>query len=149
MDTHSFHGDLVPLDGSKVKYNNCWSSGPLELYADISEDGKVIGFNDQVVHLLGKFLTRQALDCNIPVNVKPYLGEDTRDEETIASDRNELRRRFAYLTSRHEKWHSSEARVDPAEYITGRNEFFSSAVHLRRPRKWLDYYKLDKSKFTV
>lgn len=148
MDTHAFHGDLLPFDG-KIKYNNCWSSGPLELYESIQEDGTIVGFNDQVIDILAKFLTCKTTELSESVTLKPYLGQETRDEETIAKDRVTLRRRFASLKSAQERRNSSEARVDPAEYITGRNEYFNYVAHLRRHRKPLEYFKLDTNKFTL
>ena len=148
LNSHSFHGDLTPYDGS-VMYNNCWSSGPLMLYEKISSDGSIIGFNEQVVDLLAKFLTRRTAPVT-DVALKPYLGEDTRSETEKAEQALILRKRFGHFGHRLSRWHSSEARVNPVEYSQGsRNPFSPTTIHWRRPNKWLDFFQIDTNKFTV
>lgn len=149
MNSHTFHADLDKLDGIKL-YNNCWSSGPLNLYEEITSDGSIVGYNDKVVDLLSKFISRKTEKVASDVTLKPYLGVDTRDDETKQKDRENLRRHFASIESKDQRWHSSEARINPNEYSQGyRNPFAPSTIHWRRPNKWIEWFKIDRNKYTV
>lgn len=64
---HSEYADENP------RRNLCWTTGPLKLFEKI-EDGKLLGFNDDVLKELIKFYGNKPQKRN-DVNMKPYLGE--------------------------------------------------------------------------
>lgn len=81
------------------KRNICWGSDELKLYDEV-KDGKIVGFNEEVVEKLLR------LYCNVPcerfgVNLRPYLSQ----EEKIIADyedddkRQWLEREYKRLTS--------------------------------------------------
>lgn len=61
----------------------------MKLYESI-EDGKLIGFNDQVVKNLIKFYANVPEE-RVGVEMKPYLGED---EKLIADIKDDKRRQW-------------------------------------------------------
>lgn len=79
--------------------NICWASGEFKLYENI-EDGKLIGFNDDVFKKLLKFYV------NIPeerlgVNLRPYLGAHEKVIADYADDdkRTWLEREYKHIMS--------------------------------------------------
>lgn len=91
---------------SNPRVNQCWGTNELKLYDEIDADGKLIGFNDDILRHLIRFYQ------NVPkardIEMRPYLGAD----EQIVADIEDLKRReflesrFKYILSnrpRHRK----------------------------------------------
>lgn len=102
MNNHSFHRDFSDL---KKKNNICWSSGLMQLYESY-EDGQFKGLNDEPIKLLIKFLSRKTNpEYTSQLNLRPYLGEDTRTDEEKEEMRKEIRRLYGnkgeQYTTRH------------------------------------------------
>lgn len=81
------------------KRNICWATDELNLFENIV-DGKIIGFNDDVVAKLVKFYAN-APEERLGINMSPYLG----DKERVISDygdddkRQWLEKEYKYLVS--------------------------------------------------
>jgi hypothetical protein len=90
LNTHTFHRDF----GAPKRNNVSWSSGLMKLYDNYSE-GKFEGINSDVLKLLVKFLSTQVnAEYTSRLNLRPYLGVDTRTAEEKDKMRRELRKTF-------------------------------------------------------
>ncbi|RZC39772.1 28S ribosomal protein S30, mitochondrial [Asbolus verrucosus] len=81
------------------KRNICWATPELKLFEEL-KDGKLEGFNDEVLNNLIKFYVN-APETRLGVNLKPYLSK----EETVCADygdddkREWLEREYKHLVS--------------------------------------------------
>ncbi|CAG9818018.1 unnamed protein product [Phaedon cochleariae] len=96
LNTIVFHTMYV---NENPKRNICWGTEELNLY-DRVENGKLEGFNDQVLELLLKFY------CNVPesrlgINLTPYLNHEEKVIADYADDdkRQWLEREYKFLVS--------------------------------------------------
>ncbi|KAJ6636283.1 28S ribosomal protein S30, mitochondrial [Pseudolycoriella hygida] len=71
------------------KVNQCWGTKEMKLFEEITEDGKVIGLNDDVIRNMIKFYINEPRKRDI--DMKPYLGGD---EKKIADMKHQDRRVF-------------------------------------------------------
>ncbi|KAH7966482.1 hypothetical protein HPB49_016776 [Dermacentor silvarum] len=76
LNTLRFHEDYYE---SNPLRNLCWSSGNLRLF-EAYENGELKGIDDNVFKLLLRFMLRQP-KAPEGVELRPYLGVDTRPEE--------------------------------------------------------------------
>ncbi|XP_037510591.1 28S ribosomal protein S30, mitochondrial [Rhipicephalus sanguineus] len=76
LNTLRFHYDCYE---SNPLRNLCWSSGNLRLF-EAYENGELKGIDDSVFKLLLRFLLRQP-KAPEGIELRPYLGVDTRPEE--------------------------------------------------------------------
>ncbi|KAH7963388.1 hypothetical protein HPB52_020883 [Rhipicephalus sanguineus] len=74
----SLPGKSVSMRGNPLR-NLCWSSGNLRLF-EAYENGELKGIDDSVFKLLLRFLLRQP-KAPEGIELRPYLGVDTRPEE--------------------------------------------------------------------
>lgn len=99
MNSHTFHRDF-----GKLKRNNiCWSSGLMQLYKNFnSNKGEFEEINQDVIRLLVRFLSQKTdIDYTKSLNLRPYLGEENRDQTQIETERVALRRT---IEQRKNKW---------------------------------------------
>ncbi|RWS06631.1 28S ribosomal protein S30: mitochondrial-like isoform X1, partial [Dinothrombium tinctorium] len=129
MNTHSFHSDIDRND----RRNVCWSSGEMKLY-DTYENGEFKGINEAVIENLIKFMIRKP-EPFANVEVRPYLGEDTRSEEEVNLTRTYLRRRFGQALTHKERYLLSQMRVFPYEKVHIRHHLAPPTVLWRMPYK--------------
>uniref|UniRef100_A0A6G1SAJ4 28S ribosomal protein S30, mitochondrial n=1 Tax=Aceria tosichella TaxID=561515 RepID=A0A6G1SAJ4_9ACAR len=128
LNTHAFHRDL----GGPKRNNVCWSSGVMRLYESYS-DGKFDGINVDVVQTLTKFLSKQvSADYTRQLNLRPYLGTDTRDPEEKDQMRKRLRAMFEGRTNR---WRSNDWNVPLFEHIFFRAKESRFQIRHMKP-KW-------------
>lgn len=80
LNTALMHSDYVH---SNPKRNICWGTAPQRLFESIDENGKIIGFNDDVVKTLLKFYLNVP-KCREGVDMKPYLDKQERIVANIA-----------------------------------------------------------------
>lgn len=90
---HSDHADKNP------KRNMCWVTKPMKLF-DTIEEGKVHGFNEDVLRTLIKFYVNVPEE-RLKVDMKPYLGKTVKHLADIEHrDRRVfLERGFKYISS--------------------------------------------------
>lgn len=91
--------ETVNFDRSR-RTNKCWTSEEMKLFEEIDENGKVIGFNDDVLRQLIKFYITAPKERGY--DMKPYLD---KQEEAVADidhlERREfLESRFKHIFSR-------------------------------------------------
>ncbi|KAK0181570.1 hypothetical protein PV327_003843 [Microctonus hyperodae] len=81
------------------KKNICWITEPLKLFEKI-EDGKLIGFNDEVLKNLIKFYVNTPQE-RVGVELRPYLDSEAPRVADIIDDekRNWLEDRYKYIMS--------------------------------------------------
>lgn len=91
LNTIAFHEDV----DNKDRRNLCWASEKLRLF-DTIEDGQVKGINEDVYRLLLKFLLNAPI-LKEGLDLKPYLGTDTRTEEEIHNMRYFFRRMYSQV----------------------------------------------------
>ncbi|KAL5277554.1 MRPS30 family protein [Megaselia abdita] len=77
------------------KTNNCWGTGQLKLYEGI-ENGKLVGFNEEVLKHLVKIYTNTPKERNF--NLTPFLGDRERN---VADIPEQERREFLEHTFKH------------------------------------------------
>lgn len=80
--------ETVYFDRSR-RANKCWGTDEMQLFEKIEDDGKVIGFNDDVLRNLIQFYLSEPKQRDY--DMKPYLD---KDEETIADIDHVERREF-------------------------------------------------------
>lgn len=92
--------------------NKCWGSGVLKLFEEVDDNGKVIGFNDEVIRHLVRFYLNEPKSRNY--DMKPYLGED----EKIVADIDHSERRI-FLEEKFKRIFSNRprTRLDPEIYL--------------------------------
>lgn len=92
---------LVHSDNYKdnPKTNNCWGTEQLKLYEDVDANGKLVGFNEEVLRHLVKIYTNPPRERTF--NLTPYLGGNQKHVADIADqDRREfLEETFKHLSS--------------------------------------------------
>lgn len=76
--------------------NKCWGTDELKLFEEIDSNGKVIGFNDDVLRYLVQFYLAEPKERNI--EMKPYLD---KEEQTIADIDHLERREFLEKLYKH------------------------------------------------
>ncbi|GFY58628.1 39S ribosomal protein S30, mitochondrial [Trichonephila inaurata madagascariensis] len=89
LNTIAFHEDV----DNKNRRNLCWASEKLRLF-DTIEEGQVKGINEDVYRLLLKFLLNAPI-LKEGLDLKPYLGTDTRTEEEIHNMRYFFRKMYS------------------------------------------------------
>lgn len=79
------------------KRNICWITEPLKLFEKI-EDGKLIGFNDEVLKNLIKFYVNTPQE-KVGIEMRPYLDSKAPRVADIIDDeeRNWLENRYKYI----------------------------------------------------
>ncbi|XP_050303863.1 28S ribosomal protein S30, mitochondrial [Anthonomus grandis grandis] len=81
------------------KRNVCWSNGNMKLYEEIN-DGKIVGFNDDLVKTLVKLYKNEPKE-RLGINLRPYLSQtekliaDYEDDEK----RKWLEKEYKYIVS--------------------------------------------------
>ena len=91
LNTTENHQDAFETN---EKVNTCWVTKEMKLYDEIDADGKLIGFNGEVVKNLIQFYLNDPQERNI--DMKPYLG----DYEKIVADIEDPKRR-TFLETRY------------------------------------------------
>ncbi|XP_037039129.1 28S ribosomal protein S30, mitochondrial [Bradysia coprophila] len=86
LNTTRLHIDAIE---NNPKVNQCWGTKEMKLFEQITEDGKLIGLNDDVLRNLMKFYINEPKQRAI--DMKPYLG---LDEQKIADIEHVERREF-------------------------------------------------------
>ncbi|XP_076230748.1 mitochondrial ribosomal protein S30 [Calliopsis andreniformis] len=91
--THSQYADENPVR------NMCWITEPMKLF-DTVENGKVLGFNEDVLQNLIKFYTNVPEE-RIDLDMKPYLGESVKHIANIPEEerRTWLEQHFKHIMS--------------------------------------------------
>jgi small subunit ribosomal protein S30 len=86
------------LDGPNPKYNQCWGTPEMKLYDEIDDEGKMQGFNEDVLKNLVQFYVNQPKPREH--EMKPYLGKDKKiaDIEDV-KQRDWLEKCFKRLVS--------------------------------------------------
>lgn len=149
LNSHSFHGDLQHDGLSNGLYNLCWSSGPMKLFEDVSNN-VVNGVNEKVIELLLKFVMREPQPVPESIQLRPYLGEDTRSPEDAEKGRALLLRSFRQLHPFQWTYHITRMRPRPWDFPYGhRNPEAPSIIHWRVPPRDRQMFRLDTHKFTV
>lgn len=96
MNTMLFHSKYI---NENPKRNMCWATDALNLYEEIV-DGKIIGFNEDVLTKLVKIYANTPEE-RLGINMYPYLG----DTEKLIRDYNDddkrqwLEKEYKYLVS--------------------------------------------------
>lgn len=93
MNTTLVHQDAFD---SNEKSNVCWGTKEMELFKEIDENGKLIGFNDDVLKNLIHFYINEPKKRSC--EMKPFLGAN---EKCIADIENEERRVFLERVYKH------------------------------------------------
>lgn len=93
LNTTTMH--IVAIDDNP-KVNQCWGTKELKLYDEIDDNGKLIGFNDEVLRQLIRFYTNVPKQRN--VEMRPYLGVE---EQTAADIEDPKRREFMETAFKH------------------------------------------------
>lgn len=97
--------------GENSKVNECWGTNELQLYDSIGADGKLVGFNDDVLRHLIRFYKNAPQERNI--EMRPYLGEE---EQTVADIEDEKRRAFLEKNFKFLMTNKPRHRLDPEIY---------------------------------
>lgn len=108
LNTTGIHVDVFE---SNPMANECWGTEELKLFEAIDENGKLIGFNDDVLKYLIKFYTNAPVARNI--DMKPYLN---KMESKIADIQDEKRRNFLEKTYKHLMSNRPRHRLVPEVY---------------------------------
>lgn len=93
------------------KANECWGTKELKLYESIDENGKLVGFNDDVVRHLIRFYGNVPQERDI--EMRPYLGEE---EQTVADIEDVKRREFLERQYKHIMANKPRHRLLPEVY---------------------------------
>lgn len=85
------------------KVNQCWGTTEMKLFEEITEDGKLIGLNDDVLRNLIKFYINEPKKRDIIM--KPYLGIDEQKVAHIdhVDRRLFLEQQYKYLTAKRKR----------------------------------------------
>ncbi|XP_046752870.1 39S ribosomal protein S30, mitochondrial [Diprion similis] len=96
--------------------NLCWKTGPLKLFETIT-DGKLVGFNDDVLKELIKFYGNTPQKRN-GVNMTPYLGHDEKRVADIKDPekREWLEKHYKHMVSNRPR-HREKEEIDWWERI--------------------------------
>lgn len=86
LNTTLVHADHYE---NNPKTNHCWGTGELKLYEDVDANGKLVGFNEEVLKHLVKIYINTPKERDF--NLTPYLGES---EKSVADIRDQERRQF-------------------------------------------------------
>ncbi|XP_046412367.1 39S ribosomal protein S30, mitochondrial [Neodiprion fabricii] len=107
---HSEYADENP------RRNLCWKTGPLKLFETIA-DGKLVGFNDDVLKELIKFYGNTPQKRN-GVNMTPYLGDDEKRVADIkdSEKREWLEKHYKHMVSNRPR-HRQREEIDWWERI--------------------------------
>lgn len=111
LNTTAF--ETVYFDKSR-RANKCWGTEEIKLFEEIDANGKVIGFNDEVLrHLIQFYLTEPKERDH---ELKPFLGAD---EQTVADIDHLERREFLEKHYKHLMSGKPRHRVDrmPEVYL--------------------------------
>lgn len=96
LNTTRLHIDAID---NNPKVNQCWGTNEMKLFEEITNDGKVIGLNDDVLKNLIKFYINEPKQRAI--NMKPYL--DVAEQKAADIEHVERREfvedRFKHLSS--------------------------------------------------
>lgn len=87
LNTTQVHIDAIDTN---PKINRCWGTPEMKLYEQIDENGKIIGFNDDVLKNLIQFYINKPVERSA-IDMKPYLS---KDEPIVAYIDDEKRRQF-------------------------------------------------------
>lgn len=92
---------------SNPRANQCWGTTEMKLYDEIDADGKLLGFNDEIVRHLIRFYRNapKARDHEM----RPYLGAE---EQTVADIEDPKRRAFLESAFKHILSNRPRHRVD-------------------------------------
>lgn len=92
--------------------NKCWASKEMKLFEGIDSNGKLVGFNDDVLRHLIQFYISTPKER--AYDMKPYLG---KDEETVADIEHEERREFLESRFKHIMSGRPRHRLEPEVYM--------------------------------
>lgn len=83
---------------SNPRYNKCWGTPEMKLFDEIDENGKMLGFNEEVLKNLIQFYVNQPKQREH--EMKPYLGKDKKiaDIEDV-KQRDWLEKTFKHVMS--------------------------------------------------
>lgn len=96
MNTMLLHSKYIK---ENPKTNICWATEELQLYQDVN-DGKIVGFNEDVLKILVKFYAN-APESRLGINLTPYLssGEKVSADYEDDEKRGWLEREYKHLVA--------------------------------------------------
>lgn len=109
LNTTQVHQDAI---NTNSKVNRCWGTPEMKLYETIDENGKLIGFNDDVLKHLIQFYINKPVARNA-IDMKPYLN---KDEPILAYIEDEKRRQFLQNGFKHFNSNRARHRLVPEIY---------------------------------
>lgn len=96
LNTTLVHSDNYQTN---PKTNHCWGTGELKLYEKVDDNGKLVGFNEEVLKHLVKVYIRTPKESDN--DLTPYLGKNEKNVADIPEEerREFLENSFKYISS--------------------------------------------------
>lgn len=134
MNTMLMHSKYI---NENPKRNICWATDELKLYEEIS-DGKIIGFNEDVLAKLVK-LYANAPEERLGIEMRPYLSES---EKLISEYKDDDKRQW--LEKEYKYIQSNIARFKEVDEIYNWEKIFKVDHNTRPQEKRRRFFELDQ-----